>query len=261
MNRVLPGVFMVVGLGAFALAYGFFLEQEWALSVWPFPAKKLGHIFLSSIFAAIGAPILWMGISREWAAVAGGAINLAVTAFGLAWLGISSSFRQPAPKEHVLAFGIAMAMFMLACLVQWTVTRRLSFKDTRPIPKPVRASFSVFGVLLTCLGAILITQTANVFPWPIEGANQITYGFIFLGAACYFIYANLVPVWGNAQGQLAGFLAYDLVLIVPYLQHFAKVPDALRPNLIIYTAVLIYSGLLAIYYLFLHPTLRLGSKG
>lgn len=251
MKWGLSAFFIATGLVMFALAAGFFFELDWALGIWPFAAKKLGHVFLSSIFAAVGAPIVWMGISREWAAVAGGAINLAVTSFGLAWLGFSN---------QKTTFGIALAAFFVACVVQWVVTKKIPFADRRPIPRVVRISFGAFAVLLVFLGMMLITHSANVFPWPIEGPNQVTYGFIFLGAACYFVYANLVPVWGNAQGQLAGFLAYDLVLIVPYLQHFAKVPDALRPNLIVYVCVLVYSGALAAYYLFLCPDLKLGTS-
>jgi hypothetical protein len=43
------------------------------------------------------------------------------------------------------------------------------------------------------------------------------FGLVFLGAATYFIYGALDPHWGNAIGQLAGFLAYDLVLLAPFL--------------------------------------------
>src|SRR5881392_3773200 len=46
------------------------------------------------------------------------------------------------------------------------------------------------------------------------------FGLIFLGAATYFIYGALDPHWGNAVGQLAGFLAYDLVLLSPFFGHF-----------------------------------------
>ena len=66
------------------------------------------------------------------------------------------------------------------------------------------------------------------------------------------------PKWTNATGQLLAFLAYDLVLIAPFLKHFATVNPAHRPSLVVYTAVLIYSGVLAAYYLFVHTSIRLG---
>jgi hypothetical protein len=40
---------------------------------------------------------------------------------------------------------------------------------------------------------------------------------------------------------LLGFLVYDLVLLPPFLLHFAKVAPAHMPSLIVYVAVLIYS--------------------
>jgi hypothetical protein len=65
----------------------------------------------------------------------------------------------------------------------------------------------------------------------------------------------------NAAGQLAGFLAYDLVLIVPFLQRLPNVPADQRLGMYIYTTVVIYSGLLAIYYLFIHPETRVWKAG
>jgi hypothetical protein len=72
------------------------------------------------------------------------------------------------------------------------------------------------------------------------------YGWIFLGAATYFIYGALRPMWGNAAGQLLGFLAYDAVLIVPFVRHFATVRPAHRLSLTIYVTVLCYSAIVAI---------------
>jgi hypothetical protein len=80
---------------------------------------------------------------------------------------------------------------------------------------------------------------------------------MFLGAAAYFAYGVFRPGWYNAGGQLAGFLAYDVVLIIPFLQRLPTVEPELRVNLIIYIIVVSYSGLLAIYYLFLYPGTRL----
>jgi hypothetical protein len=46
---------------------------------------------------------------------------------------------------------------------------------------------------------------------------MIIYGWMCLGAAAYLGYVVLRPKWQNACGQLAGFLAYDLVLFVPFV--------------------------------------------
>jgi len=66
------------------------------------------------------------------------------------------------------------------------------------------------------------------------------------------------PAWTNAGGQLAGFLAYDLVLIVPFLVRLPTIPPEWFVSLVVYTAVVTYSGLLAAWYLFVSPTTRIG---
>jgi hypothetical protein len=69
----------------------------------------------------------------------------------------------------------------------------------------------------------------------------------------------LRPSWANSAGQLARFLANDVVLIVPFLNWLPILAPEPRTGLIIYTAVVTYSGLLAIYSLFIHKPTRLWS--
>lgn len=77
---------------------------------------------------------------------------------------------------------------------------------------------------------------------------------------CYFLYGIIHPFWGNAKGQLLAFLAYDLMLIVPFARRFATVPPEMLPSLSVYTAVISYSGMLAIFFLFLYPRTRFRLK-
>jgi len=73
-------------------------------------------------------------------------------------------------------------------------------------------------------------------------------------------YVHIPVDWSNAAGQLCSFLATDLVLIVPFLRALPRVAPEFRTGLIVYTIVMVYSGLLAIYYLFIHrPTRMFGS--
>ena len=60
----------------------------------------------------------------------------------------------------------------------------------------------------------------------------------------------------NAGGQLAGFLAYDAVLIWPFLKRLPDVAPEFRLELWTYTAVVVYSAIVAIVYLALHPVTR-----
>jgi hypothetical protein len=80
-----------------------------------------------------------------------------------------------------------------------------------------------------------------------------------LGDAFYFLYSLLYPRWHNALGQLLSFLAYDLVLIGPFLLLFKTVKPESMLNLIVYVAVLLYSGGIAVYFLFINRQTRLGS--
>lgn len=81
-----------------------------------------------------------------------------------------------------------------------------------------------------------------------------------MGAAFYFLLGMTSRNWGEATGQLLGFLAYDLVLIGPYLCHFGRVLPAYRPSLIIHVIVLLVSGALAVCYLFVAPETRLWGE-
>lgn len=120
-----------------------------------------------------------------------------------------------------------------------------------------RRTFGAFAVVLILAGTALIVGRPNVFTWPLNPDDSVIYGWIFLGAAVYFLHGVVRPGWYNASGQLLGFLAYDLILIFPFLAHFDTVHPEHRTSLTVYTTVLIYSGALAIYYLFLHRRTRL----
>jgi hypothetical protein len=245
----MPRSVRILGIGlatlATLVAIGFFLERPEVEPLWPWPTYGLSYVFISSILAAIAAPIFWISITDEPAAICGGAINLFATFAAFAVYALL----QPDMPE-VRTFGIASAVIALGCLVQIVLTYPIPFRDARPMPKLVRYSFLLFAAILTYVGGSMATHRANMFPWPLKPELQVLYGWIFLGAACYFVYGFARPVWGNLRGQLWGFLAYDLVLIVPYVQHFDKVSEDLRPNLIVYVSILVYSGLLAIYALF-----------
>jgi hypothetical protein len=217
--------------------------------------SRLSYYFISSILAAISVPVIWIGLTGEFAAATGGAINLTLMFSGLS-VYIFQSYKST-NNERLLTAGLVCVTGAVASAVFLFWSRRFHFRDQRPLPIPVRAMFGFFIVVLVLVGGALILKRPNVFPWPLEAEVSVVYGWVFLGASTYFVYAFLVPRWHNACGQLLGFLAYDLVLILPFLDHFDTVADENRLSLIVYTAVVILSGLLAIYYLFVNPKTRL----
>ncbi len=214
MTRFMALGLTLSGLVFLCLAIAFLLEQPWATALWPWMTYRLSKVFIASILAAIAAPILWIGRSREFAAITGGAVNLFVTFSGMAAYSFVAVAENSA-RRGILAFGVVCAAAALISLAMAFWARRLSFKDTRRLPMPVKISFGAFAIILMIIGLALVRAQPNIFPWILSRDLSVLYGLIFLGAACYFLYGFLVPLWGNAQGQLIGFLAYGAVLIAP----------------------------------------------
>lgn len=243
------------GLAMLALAFGFVFRMPWALSLWPWEDGRYSYLFVGSIFAAASAAALWIGWTGKLGILPAGSLNLSVIGFTTT-IYFFNLYSQG--RSDLLPFGMASLLEALSTGALFLWSRRLSLTDPRPTPGLVRVSFGIFVASLLLAGIALILHMP-IFPWDLNPDSSVIFGCIFLGDAFYFIYALLRPRWENAFGQLLSFLVYDLVLIVPFLQLLSSVKPGHLINLIVYTAVLIYSGGLAIYYLFIHPQTRIGS--
>lgn len=195
-----------MGLASLVVSAGFYLQWSWATDLWPWPDSRLSYIFLASILAAVALPVIWIGLSGELGAAEAGGLDLSVTYGGMgAYL---FGLEQP-------GFGVYAAVFAVACLVSVAIAawaHRVGIRDPRPMPAPVRVSFGGFAAVLIVAGAALLLET-DVFPWPLRSESSVMFGWIFLGAAVYFLHGVLRPSWANAAGQLIGFLIYGLILI------------------------------------------------
>lgn len=237
-------------------AVAFFFQWPLAINIWPFEGTTpLTYIFIASIFAAAAASTLWPIYTRNEGALAGVGLDYAVILAPMAayilWLGLAGGDSGKTIYGVLCAGGALFGLW----LFRWS--RGLPMSDaTIPMPAPVRGSFVAFVVALLYTSARLFLGH-QVIPWPLTPELAVIVGCIFLGAAAYFIYGLLRPSWANAGGQLSGFLAYDLVLIVPFLTRLPTITLEFRMGLIIYTIVVVYSGLLAIYYLFINKSTRL----
>ena len=243
------------GLFILALAFGFIFRIPLALSIWPWEDGRYSYLFVGSILAAVSAAMLWIGWTGELGVLPAGSLNVFVIAFttSIYFIGLVSQGRS-----DMLIFGLVSSLMALASGATFLWSRRLPLTDQRPTPRLVRVSFGIFIVSLFLAGGALILHMP-VFPWDLNPDSSVVFGCIFLGDAFYFLYALLRPHWGNAFGQLLSFLAYDLVLIVPFVMLFDTVkPDRIF-GLIVYIAVLIYSGGLAVYYLLIDPQTRFGT--
>lgn len=244
MPRALRALIATAGMMNLALTGALVLQARWAVDLWPWETGRLSHLFLASMFAAVGVAAVYVGLSGEGGSLRAGFGNLAITFGGM------GGYLLIAVAEHrVLGAGL-LAVGALN-VVLWVLARRFPGRDGQPLPTVVRASYVVFTVVLLAVGVALVAG-ADVLPWPVEAPTSVLFGWIFIGDAYYFAHAATRPNWGSALAQLWSFLAYDAVLLLPLLAHLSTVQESLRTNLIIYIGVLAYSAALAVWYLLLH---------
>jgi len=256
MTKIIRYVLFLICAVELLLAIAFFLQLPFATSLWPFSGTtSLTFIFISSLFVAVVASTLWAVASQNYGALAGIGLDYAMIFTPVSLF----SFQLAASSQStpLATFGIVCALVALFGLGLLLWSLRIPLDRPRPMPNLVRWSFVIFIIALLAASLPLIFKIPNVIPWKITPELSVLIGWVFFGAASYFVYGLLRPSWLNAAGQLAGFLAYDLVLIVPFLTRLPTTAPESRLNLLLYIAVLLYSGLLAIYYLFIHKPTRL----
>jgi hypothetical protein len=245
----------VVAAGQAALALGFVLHVGAVTDLWPFEGTSpLSETFIGSILLAAAASTGWCVLHRWDRGLVGVALDyLAI----LVPLTVMTGWRYAEdPAGDLLGFGV-MCLVALAfgvLLLRWA--RSQQWRDDRPTPRLVVASFAVFVGMLTVVAALLVLRVERVMPWSITADLSTLFGFMFLGAAVYFAYGIAVRRWENAGAQLAGFLAYDAVLVGPFLDRLRSIPPELERSLWIYLTVVVLSGLLATWYLLLDRRTR-----
>jgi hypothetical protein len=245
---------VMVAVVQLAFAVAFFVQAPFAVNLWPFPGTTpLSFIFISSIFASAGAATLWALWSKRNGAFTGIFIDYVAILLPVGVFSLLLSREAPQYANYGILC-LAGAAFGAALLV-WSL--RYPITDPIPMPNPVRWSFVVFIGALLIVGVRMVLAVPNVIPWRVSPELSVVIGWMYLGAAAYFAYALLRPSWTNATGQLVGFLAYDVVLIGPFLTRLPTVPAEQLVSQVIYTGVVIYSGLLALYYLAVNPRTRL----
>lgn len=261
-TRVLTGLTALI----FAmLAAAMYRHEPWVVSAWPWPEAPISFVFLASITASVATVWFSVALTGELAALAGVGLNIVVAAGGavlfLAWQIVASG---PAGLWPALGLSVASGLFGLWL---WGATRALPVHDPRALPRFVRWAYLAFTVTLIVAGTALVLQR-QVFPWALHPSSATLFGCIFLGAAAFFANAVHSGRWAIAAPALWGFLAYDLVLFVPYLQLLsvggAAADDIYgagqqvnMASLAIYLSVLTASALLALYAALLHPATRL----
>jgi hypothetical protein len=241
------------GLMALAFAFGFIFRIPFALRIWPWTDGPLSYLFVGSILAAVSAAALWIGWTGDFGALPAGSLNLFVIEAAATIYFVLLVRRDG--RTDLLPFAIGAFALAIVSGGFFLWSRRLELHDSRPTPMFIRISFGIFLASLIFAGTALILRSP-IFPWKLNPDSSVIFGCIFLGDAFYFLYALLVPRLSNAIGQLLSFLAYDLVLIGPFLKLFNTVKPEFRTSLIVYVAVLLFSAAVAVYYLFINPQTR-----
>lgn len=252
-------LFFICALQVF-LALACFLRLQFAVDLWVFPGSTpLTFIVIAAFFAAAAASTLWAATSENYGGLAGIGLDYVGSMLPIGVLALQKGSNSNSPAFTI--FGLACvfgASFGIGMLV-WSIRGPLN--STVPLPSVVRWSFVLFTTALLLVSVLLLFQVPNTLPWVITPDLSLVFGAMFFGSALYFAYGLLRPCWANAAGQLAGFLAYDVILIVPLLLRWPTTPPEFELSMNLYIAVVTYSGLLAMYYLFIHPPTRLWGKG
>jgi len=254
--KLIRYLILLGGLFILALAFGFIFRIPIAINIWPWPDGRLSYLFIGSILAAVSAAALWIGWTGEFGALPAGSLNILVIAVTTSIYFFHLALQDG--RTNMIPYGITAFFMAIAGLSAFLWSRRIPLNDSRPTPLLVKVSFGIFIASLIFAGVALILKVP-VFPWELNPDSSVIFGCIFIGDAFYFLYGLLYPRWHNALGQLLSFLAYDLVLIVPFLLLFKTVKPEYLLNLIAYVAVLIYSGAIAVYFLFFNSQTRFRS--
>lgn len=240
------------GVLTLVMGLGFAFQLSFATAAWPWPDGRLSYLFIGSILAAISVAMLWIGWTQEWGALPAGSLNVLV-------IGVTTTgyffYLSANNRPEIISYSLIGIFAILASAVSFLWSQKIPLSDQRPTPLLVRISFGVFVIALVLAGGAMVLRLP-AFPWEVNPDSSVIFGCIFLGDAFYFLYGLWKPRWHNALGQLLSFLAYDLVLIGPFLFHFGVVKPEHMLSLIVYTFVLIYSAALAIYFLFINKQTR-----
>jgi hypothetical protein len=253
MQRMIGYIILLGGLLALVIGLGFVFRIPAVIDFWPWPDSGLSYLFEGSILLAVSAAAVWIGWSGELGALPAGALNIFVIAIGSGGYLLQNALYRN--RIELLPFGLLAVFFAVASALSFMASRRILIHPSVPTPWPVQISFMIFLGALVSAGIALIFHL-RIFPWALNPDSSVLFGCIFIGDAFYFLYSLLSPHWNNAKGQLLSFLAYDVVLIGPFIGRLGTIQPDFRLSLILYIVVLVYSGVIAAYYLFFHAATR-----
>jgi hypothetical protein len=205
---------LVYGALLAILAAGLHGRAGWATAIWPWTDVRMSFVFLASIATAVAAASIWIALTGETAAVAGVALSSVVTNLGIAaYLTGRAVVRDEPP---LLVWIVGSLGFFVASLAVLRWGLRQPVRCSRSAPAGLRWVFLGYTTVLLTVGIALVGQGERVFPWDLSAGTSTLFGSIFIGAAAFFAYGAVRGSRALATAQLWAFLAYDVVLLIPY---------------------------------------------
>lgn len=247
IERGLRWGLLAVAIVSAVLGTGYYLQLPWAAQTWPWPETRLSNIFIASILGAVAGAMLWVGISGRVAGAAGGFLHVGTMALGLATVMAALASQRPGLTGYAAGFAVAA----LGSFIAFAWVRRQPIHDTRRLPLSLRIWSVLYIVILLPAGAALLTVVPGIMPWPVKPEMSLVCGWVFVSAAWSFAYPLLRPQVEHIRVGLVGFLAYDAVLALPFIQLLDKVRPELQRSLQLYLLALAVTAAVSLYYLFI----------
>ena len=232
-----------IAAAAILLGIGYLLDVPAATDTWPYEVTRITYVFLAAVTIAFAVPVAWVAWTGDLAALAGIGVTVAV-AYGLFSVVVLTLVGGDSRLVFNLVLGVAVAAIGA---VGFRVGVRRAPLDARVTPQWVRAVFVALAVILILGGGAMLLRVPNVLPWNVDLETQQLVGTLFVGDAAYFLYAAARPAWPHAAGAWLAFLAYDVILAIPLVNHFAVVRDEHRLGLVLYVAVVASTLVLSLY--------------
>lgn len=242
-----------IAAASILLGLGYLFDVAFATNTWPFDVTRITYVFLAAVTIAFATPVAWVAWTGDIAALAGIGLTVAV-AYGLFSLVVLTLVGGDPRLLFNLVLGAIVAV---AGALGFRVAVERAPLDTRPTPQWVRAAFLVLAGILVLTGGAMLLRVPNILPWNVDLSTQQLVGALFVGDAAYFLYAVARPVWPNAAGAWLAFLAYDVILLIPLINHFAIVRDEHRLGLMLYVGVVVVTLVLSAFSLLLDPRTRI----
>jgi hypothetical protein len=261
-QMILRGGLLLLSILFLLLAVVFYTQSPLVRQIWPWTGyqtlARISYSFVAAAIASFAVPLLWVALSGDIGAAAGISLLLAVSFLG-SGIYMLQEFLASGSSRLLVGALVCLAVFLGAAAL-FLFSRRIPFRDATPHPRSLRVAFWVFVFSLLGGGFWLVIKHPLSFPWTISTEAYVIYGWAFLGGTAYGAYALLKPVVSNARGQLIGFLAYDLLLLLPFFANLGTVRPDRHWNFVMFIATFLFSGAVAVYYLFLHPQTRFLHK-